>query len=180
MPLSVMLENKCGRKAPHNLENTSTHIGVCGELSVLPDYDIHNKHVSNQPNHTHYGVESGDDNRDDNGVGVVVQVAGESAIRVASRLCEARGVVGVGEVLAEAAGVVVQRGELAPIIGTVVCALHGPRREEGAARVFSLDPGARLRTRCLRCPAGCVWAWVFGGREDKISRRWRMRASAVE
>lgn len=110
-------------------------------MSVLPDYDIHNKHVSNQPNHTHYGVKSGDDNRDDNGVGVVVQVAGESAIRVASRLCEARGVVGVGEVLAEAAGVVVQRGELAPIVGTVVCALHGPRREGGAARVFSLDPG---------------------------------------
>lgn len=91
-------------------KNIRTHRCFCEDSSVLPDYDIHNQHVSNQPHDTHYGVESGDDNRYDNGVGVVPQVAGQSAISVASHVREARGVV-VGEVMTEAAGVV-QHGQL--------------------------------------------------------------------
>lgn len=127
------------------------------DFSVLPDYDIHNQHVANQSHHTHYGVESGDDYRYNNGVGVVVEGAGHYAIRDASRLREARGVGGVGEVTTEAAAVV-EHGELAPVVRVraVACALHRLRCAEGAARFFSLRSGARLRTRCLRCPAECL------------------------
>lgn len=138
-------------------EKTQPHIPVFNEdFSVLPDDDVHNQHVSHQPHHAHYGVESGDDNRYDNRVGVVVQAAGQSAIRVASRLREARVVVPVGEVQTEAA-VAVEHRELAPVsrVRAVACALHGPRCAGGAVRVFRLHSGDGLRTRYLRCPAGC-------------------------
>lgn len=105
---------------------------------VLPDYDIHDQHVSNQPHHAHDGVESGDDNRNDDGVGVAVRAAAQAttaaddaaAATATSHVGEARAVVAaVGEV-AEAA--VVQRGELAPVVRVraVACALHGPRCAE--------------------------------------------------
>lgn len=103
---------------------------------ALPDYDIHDQHVSNQPHHAHDGVESGDDNRYDDGVGVAVRAAAQAtttadADAATPHVGEARAVVAaVGEV-AEAAAVV-QRGELAPVVRVraVACALHGPRCAE--------------------------------------------------
>lgn len=86
------------------LRTTEIRGNVC-DSSFLPDYDIHHQHVSNQTHDTHYGVESGDDDRYDNGVGVVVQVAGQSAIFFAWHLNHTCGVA-VGEVVTEAAGVV--------------------------------------------------------------------------
>lgn len=98
---------------------------------VLPDYDIHDQHVSNQPHHAHDGVESGDDNRYDDGVGVAVRAAAQATIGAASHVGEARAVVAVVGEVAEAAAVV-QRGELAPVVRVraVACALHGPRCAE--------------------------------------------------
>lgn len=113
------------RHTTEKKKNIHTHRCFCEDSSALPDYDIHNQHVSNQPHDTHYGVESGDDNRNDNGVGVVPQVAGQWAISVASHVREARGVV-VGEVMTEAAGVV-QHGQLVICVRAVACALHGSR-----------------------------------------------------
>jgi len=101
---------------------------VCRKhFALLPDDDIHDEHVSNQPHHAHDGVERGDDNRDDNRSGVALRAAGHPALPVASRLREAR-VVAVGEVPTET-GVAVERGELAPVIGErqVARALHGAR-----------------------------------------------------
>lgn len=123
-------------------ERVHAHRCISENCSDLPDYDVHHQHVSNQSDHTHDGVESGDDDRYDDRVGVVFQ----PALRVASRLREARAVACVGQVLAEGAAVVVQQGQLATENRAVTCALHG----------FQPTPSARSRTALLWCPAGDV------------------------
>lgn len=157
------VKNKCEKH--NNVQRGWGHIFSCAIvlfvclfsfLSLLPDDDIHDQHVSNQPHHAHHRVESSDDNRYDDRVGIVLQAAGQPVLGVASRLREARV---VGEVPAEAA-VVVKQGELAPVVRAraVAGALHGPRSLSamGAARVFRLPSGACRWTLCQRCPAGCL------------------------
>lgn len=102
----------------------TTHPHISDYFSVLPDDDIHDQHVSNQPHHAHYGVERGYDDRYENRVGVVVH-----GVHLAPRLREARGVVAFGEVPTYSA-VVVKRRELAPVtrVRTVHYALHRPLR----------------------------------------------------
>ncbi|TNN79519.1 hypothetical protein EYF80_010336 [Liparis tanakae] len=105
-----------------------------------------------QPHHAHDGVERGDDNRDDNRVGVALRAAGGPALPVASRLRDARVVaVAVGEVPTEA-GVAVERGELAPVMGErqVARALHGASSVSGCCSGCDAPLGARLHS-----------VWVF-------------------
>lgn len=130
--------------------------------SVLPDYDIHDQHVSNQPHHAHDGVESGDDNRNDDGVGVAVRAAAQTTFAAAaaatSHVGEARAVIAaVGEV-AEAAAVV-QRGELAPVVRVrdVACALHGTRcAESGRWEDTAADAAAAAAERVSPASATVV------------------------
>lgn len=107
---------KSRKSAAQVRERVHAHRCFSENCSDSPDYDVHHQHVSNQPDHTHDGVESGDDDGDDDRVGVVFR----PALRVA-----AWAVACVGQVLAEGAAVVVQKGQLATEKRAVACALHG-------------------------------------------------------
>lgn len=135
-----------------NTEQIHTYQCFMSTLAVLPDNDIHDQHVSNQPHHAHYGVESGDHDRYDNRIRVVLSGPGQSTVPVASRLHETRGVVAVGEVPTQA--VVVKHRDRAPVIRhrAVACALHGPRPVVvcgGCCARGSSPAGVCLWTRCL-------------------------------
>lgn len=116
-------------------------------LIALPDNDIHDQHVSNQPHDAHYGVKSGDGNRYDNRIGVDFHVVPSTPLGEA---CV------VGEVPTQAAAII-KRAQLAPLIRfwAVAGAVHGPRPVRTAGAFFTSPQVPVERTRCLWCPAGC-------------------------
>lgn len=134
-------------------ETTHSHTGARVRTSVLPDDDIHDQHVSNQPHHAHYGVESSYNNRYYNRVGVVPH-----AVHLAPRLREARAVGAFGEVPTHTA-VVVQQLDLALVIRlrAVGHALHlsGCARLSPHLGCLSADSGA-LMPRWVRV-RGFAW-----------------------